>query len=237
MNAAEVLTPMPKLIREELENEDRYEIIDGVKVELPPMSAESSGLAADLTTFLTNYGLANNLGKAYPEMLVRLPLPIDRNRRPDVVFIPFARWARDLRRPDTNEWAVLPDLCVEVVSPTDHAEEIETKIKEYFEAGVRLVWIVYPRQESFYVYDTPSQVRRLSRTDTLDGGVVLPDFRLPLADLFLQPPLPRFHRSRVRTTPTRSLTSRGRSRTRGRRRAPLRGNRRGWVCRAARRRA
>lgn len=190
MSAAEVLTPLPKLVRDDLENDDRYEIIDGRRVELPPMSAESSGLAADLATLLTNHGLGKNLGKAYPEMLVRLPLPVDRNRRPDVVFIPFTRWARDLRRPDTNEWAVLPDLCVEVVSPTDHAEEIETKITEYFAAGVRLVWVVYPRQESFYVYDSPSQVRRLARTDTLDGGVVLPEFRLPLAELFLQAPPP-----------------------------------------------
>jgi Uma2 family endonuclease len=190
MNTAEDLAPIPKVVRDDLDNGDHYEIIDGTRVELPPMSAESSGLAADLTNFLTNYGLAHNLGKAYPEMLVKLPLPVDRNRRPDVIFVPFTRWPRDHRRPDTNEWPVLPDLCIEVVSPTDHAEEIETKVNEYFEAGVRLVWVVYPRQERFYVYDSPAQVRRLTRSDTLDGGVVLPDFRLPLAELFLQPPPP-----------------------------------------------
>lgn len=81
-------------------------------------------------------------------------------------------------------------LCVEVISPTDHADEIETKINEYFEAGVRLVWVVYPRQERFYMYDSPAQVRRMTRTDTLDGGVVLPEFRLPLTELFLQAPPP-----------------------------------------------
>lgn len=94
MNAAEVLTPMPKLVRDEFDNGDHYEIIDGVKVVMPPMSANSSGIAADLAHFLTAFGTANNLGKAYPEMLVHLPLPVDRNRRPDVVFVPFARWAR-----------------------------------------------------------------------------------------------------------------------------------------------
>lgn len=85
---------------------------------------------------------------------------------------------------------MLPDLCVEVISPHDVADEIETRISEYFEAGVRLVWAVYPRQERFYVYDTPSQVRRLTRSDTLDGGAVLPGFQLPLTELFLQAPPP-----------------------------------------------
>lgn len=188
MNTAEVLTPMPKLVRDDLENDDHYEIIDGVRVEMPPMSAEATRIAAELATHLTNHGAANNLGKAYPEMLTRLPLPIDRNRRPDVIFIPFTRWPRTARGPDTNAWAVLPDLCVEVVTPTDFGDEQEAKIEEYFQAGVRLVWVVYPRQQRVYVYDSPTQIRRLTRDDTLDGGAVIPGFRLPLVELFLLPP-------------------------------------------------
>jgi Uma2 family endonuclease len=190
MNTAEVLTPIPKLVRDDLENDEHYEIIDGVKVEMPPMSAESTGIAAELAAFLINHGLANNLGKAYPEMLIRLPLPIDRNRRPDVVFIPFSRWPRDVRRPDTNAWDVLPDLCVEVVSPNDTADDLMDKIGEYFQAGVRLVWVFYPRHDTVYVYESPTAVRVLTRADSLDGGAVLPGFRLPLAELFLLPPPP-----------------------------------------------
>jgi Uma2 family endonuclease len=188
MNTAEVLTPMPKLVHEELGTEDHYEIIDGVKVELPPMSVDSQALASRLVRYLSNHGVAKDVGEAYAEMLFKLPLAKDRNRKPDVAFVPYSRWAKNLPFPTTNAWPVLPDLCVEVVSPNDLADEVETKIGEYFEAGVRLVWVVYPRQEQFYVYDSPSQVRRLTRTDTLDGGTVLPDFRLPLADLFLQSP-------------------------------------------------
>jgi Uma2 family endonuclease len=85
---------------------------------------------------------------------------------------------------------VLPDICVEVVSPNDLADEIETKINEYFEAGVRLVWIVYPRHERCYVHEPTRQVRCLTRDDSLDGGAVLPGFILPLSELFLQPPPP-----------------------------------------------
>ncbi len=112
----------------------------------------------------------------------------NQNRRPDVAFVPYSRWAKDRAVPDTNAWDVLPELCVEVVSPNDMGDEIETKINEYFEAGVRLVWIVYPRQERFYIYESASQVRRLTRDDALDGGTVLPGFALPLSELFPQAP-------------------------------------------------
>ncbi len=188
MNTAEVLTPMPTLVRDDLENRDHYEIIDGVKVEMPPMSVDSQIIGFRLAYHLTSFGGAKDIGQACTEVLFKLPLAKDRNRKPDVAFVTYSKWPKNKSFPTTNAWAVLPDLCVEVVSPNDLGDEIETKINEYFEAGVRLVWIVYPRQERFYVYDSPSQVRRLTRADTLDGGVVLPGFQLPLAELFLQAP-------------------------------------------------
>lgn len=188
MNAAEVLTPLPKLVRDDLDNRDHYEIIDGVKVELPPMSVDSQAIASRLARHISNHGIAQDIGEAYTEMLFKLPLKKDRNRKPDAAFVPYSRWPKHKPLPSTNAWDVLPDLCIEVVSPNDLADEIETKISEYFEAGVRLVWIVYPRQERFYVYDSPSTIRRLTRADTLNGGVVLPEFSLPLAELFPQAP-------------------------------------------------
>lgn len=187
MSTAEVLTPLPKLIRDDFDK-DNYEIVDGVKVELPPMSVDSQALASRLARHLSNHGIAQNTGEAYTEMLFKLPLKKERNRKPDVAFVSYSRWSKDKLMPDTNAWDVLPELCVEVVSPNDMADEVETKINEYFEAGVRLVWIVYPRQERFYVYESASQVRRLTRDDTLDGATVLPGFALPLSELFPQAP-------------------------------------------------
>ena len=188
MSAAEVLTPLPKLIRDDFDNRDNYELVDGQRVELPPMSVDSQALASRLGRHLGNHGIAEDLGEAYTEMLFKLPLAKERNRKPDVAFVPYSRWPEHQPMPDTNAWDVLPDLCVEVISPSDMADEIETKLNDYFEAGVRLVWVVYPRQERFYVYDSPSQIRRLTRADTLDGGTVLPGFTLPLAELFPQAP-------------------------------------------------
>lgn len=82
---------------------------------------------------------------------------------------------------------MVPDLVVEVVSPTNLAEEIPTRIREYFEAGVRRAWVIYLHEALVYEYDSPRSIRVLGREDALEGGAVVPEFRLALADLFEAP--------------------------------------------------
>ena len=167
--------------------DERYEIIDGVRVELPPVSASATVLAYDLSLAVNEFARPAKVGRAYAEVLVKLPLPVDRNRRPDVVFVPYSRWPRERPIPAGNAWEVLPDLCVEVVSPTDRAEDVQEKVVEYVAAGVRLVWLIYPRLQTAHVYEAADRVRVLGRGDALDGGAVLSGFTLPLAELFPPP--------------------------------------------------
>ena len=61
--------------------------------------------------------------------------------------------------PDEDAWDVVPDLAVEVVSPTDIAQNLLGKVKEYFQAGVRLVWVVYPVQRCIHVYEAWTRIR------------------------------------------------------------------------------
>jgi Uma2 family endonuclease len=152
------------------------------------MSVDSQVVASRLARFLSNEGVSKGVGEAYTEILFRLPLKQERNRKPDVAFVSYARWPKYRPLPETNAWDVLPELCVEVVSPNDLADELETKVEEYFQAGVSMVWVIYPRHERVYAYSSATQLRRLTRADTLDGGTVLPGFALPLAELFPQAP-------------------------------------------------
>jgi Uma2 family endonuclease len=117
-------------------------------------------------------------------MLFDLTVAVGRKRRPDVAFVSFERWPRQRHIPRTEAWEVVPNLAVEVVSRTDSADHVVGKVAEYFHAGVERVWVVWPSQEHLYVYDSPTQVRILTRTDVLQGEPILPHFRLPLAELF-----------------------------------------------------
>jgi len=105
------------------------------------------------------------------------------NRRPDVAFVSYARWTTSIvaREP---AWDVVPDLAIEIISPTNLAEEIDRKITDYSQSEVCLVWVFYPDSGRVYVYQSPTHVSILERTNTLDGGEVLPGFRLPIAGLY-----------------------------------------------------
>jgi hypothetical protein len=58
------------------------------------------------------------------------------------------------------------------------------KIEEYFLSGVERAWVVYPTVAKLYDYESPSSVRILTRDETVEGGTLLPGFRLPLSELF-----------------------------------------------------
>ncbi len=169
-------------------DDELYEVIDGARVR-KPMSSYENVMGSELTGFLRDHVRPPGLGRAMAEVLFDLP-NVDNNRRPDVAFVSASRWPLNRRVPRTNAWAVVPEIAVEVVSPTDDMEEVMGKVEEYFRAGVTLVWLVLPAQERVYVYTSPTAVRVLSRPDELTADPVLPGFRLPLADLFPPPDPP-----------------------------------------------
>ena|ERR1700722_19586238 len=172
-------------IREYLDAEHLYEIIDGQRVELPPMSILASKVINNVQGYLFHHLLSNPVGQALAETLFHLPLPVDRSRRPDVAFVSAKAIAEAPSQPGSdNAWATMPELMVEVISPHDLAEEIIEKINEYFTAGCKVVWVIYPTQRLIYVYESPRKISVLCETDELDGGVVLPDFRIRIATLF-----------------------------------------------------
>ncbi len=99
---------------------------------------------------------------------------------PDVGFISKARQPQ---RPHTTWNPLAPDLAVEVVSPTDRIQDIADKVANYLLAGT-LLWYVYPAQRQVKVYMPGQPVKTLGLNDVLDGGQVLPGFKLELKDIF-----------------------------------------------------
>jgi Uma2 family endonuclease len=165
------------------EDERLYEVVDGERRELEPMGAFETALASALAYYLGPFALQHKLGLVVTETLFVLDAHRNLKRRPDVAFVSYPRWPDD-QVPRAEAWDVVPDLAVEVISPTNLAEEIDDKLTDYFAAGVRLVWVLFPVSGRLYVYQSPERVTGLDRSDELNGGDVLPGFRLPVAALF-----------------------------------------------------
>ena len=168
------------------ENENKLrtalcELVDGTLVE-KPMGLEESGIAALLIMFLNAFVHPRRLG------LVTAPdgpfrVRSGSIRLPDICF--FARASQpDRKNPKGPVARVAPDLAVEVLSKSNTKAEIARKLDEYFAAGTRLAWIVDPKKRTVRVHTSPAASALLKGDAALDGGDVLPGFRLPLADLF-----------------------------------------------------
>jgi Uma2 family endonuclease len=160
-----------------------YEVVDGKIVE-KTVGAFELEIAGILHVQLGMFVSTRRIGRALIEMTFRIDHARDLQRRPDVAFVSGARWPVRRRVPDVAVWDMVPDLAVEVVSKTNTADDVQQKIHEYFKAGVSRVWVIYPRQQVVYVYSSPAEVQVLELGQELDGGELVPGFRLPLAALF-----------------------------------------------------
>jgi Uma2 family endonuclease len=162
----------------------RCELVDGVLVEKDRMGYGESRLAWQLGFFLTTFLQGHDLGQVAGEQAAIRLLP-GLVRFPDVLFVSWARGPKGKNRqkpiPD-----LAPDLAVEVLSKSNTRKEVDRKIGEYFRAGVRLVWIVDPRKRTVRVYTAPERSTLLNEGDRLDGGDVLPGFRLAIREWFAE---------------------------------------------------
>lgn len=161
----------------------RYELIKGELIKMSPAGVRHGKLAANLSILLGNYVKPRRLGIVCgAETGFILSQNPDTVRAPDVAFIPKSRIPSEGEPTGFADFA--PDLAVEVVSPNDRYEEIQEKIADYFHSGTRLVWIVEPKNHTVAVYNSLAEAQILTKSDTLDGGEVIPGFSCSVAEIF-----------------------------------------------------
>lgn len=167
----------------EIEPDGLYEVVNGRIVEKPLMGAYQAWVATELFKLIIESRIPLE-GRFAAELLFWLDRETDLKRRPDLAFVSYERWPKKRPVPRTTAWDVVPDLAIEVISPSNLASGVVVKLGEYFRAGVRRVWVIYPVEEQVYVYESPALARILTRADRLEDEAVLPGFSLPLSDLF-----------------------------------------------------
>ena len=161
--------------------EKLVELIDGTLVRKTMGGRESFATSA-LHTWLANWKRKTDAGViGLPDAIYRLAPGVI--RLPDVSFTSWLGLPNDAAHlHPILDFA--PELAVEVLSESDRPGAVARKIREYLTHGTKLVWVVDARAGTVAVYTSPGEATTLTRTDTLDGGDVLPGFSLPLAELF-----------------------------------------------------
>ncbi len=172
-------------IVERPEYENRIvELVEGEIVEMPLPNPIHAALLISLSTTINVFVQENKLGRVLggdaPFILERNPGGKDTLRGIDIAFISSER-SPELLPPKPLE--LLPDLAVEITSPSNTADDIKKEIQQLLNAGTSLIWIVYPELRCVVVHTSKGSVT-LSGDDVVTGGAILPGFEIPVSEIF-----------------------------------------------------
>lgn len=167
----------------EIEEPGRYDVIRGELHAMAPAGGEHGKIGIHIAARLWNHVHPSKLGEVFNSdtgfILSQDPLVW---LSPDVSFV------REDRLPSPEDQVgflrLAPDLVVEIVSPSDRSALVTEKVMQYLAAGTQLVWVVEPRVRVVTVYTADRDAHVYTEVDELDGGEVLPEFRVRVSDIF-----------------------------------------------------
>ncbi len=164
------------------DGQGKRELVRGEVVEWMPVGGVHGEVVGKLFLRLGNWAEQGNHGYTATEVGYVVRHNPDGVRAADVSFV------RQEHIPEKGIpegfWNLAPDLAVEVVSPSETADEVWDKVSDYLAAGTPLVWVIYPRSKQAVVYTPDGIGRTLNAEDKLESPAVLPGFSCKLGELF-----------------------------------------------------
>ena len=168
----EELTRLPK-------DGKKYQLVDG-EIRVSPAGLRHEEIVVRLILRLSAFLAARDGGKVYGSS-AGYRLPGGNVRSPDVSVVAAGRLPGD--RSPVGFGEVAPDVAVEVLSPSDNPRAVLDGVGEYLAAGVRLVWVIDPKQRRAAVHRSLTETHEIGEDGILEGEDVLAGFRCPLAEL------------------------------------------------------
>ena len=111
-------------------------------------------------------------------------LPSGAKRSPDAAWVARERWNVLTRKEQDGYPPLCPDFVIELRSPSDSLEELQAKMQEYIDNGVRLGWLINPADQQVEIYRSRQNIEVLKLPITLSGEDILPGFMLKCDRLF-----------------------------------------------------
>jgi Uma2 family endonuclease len=168
----------------------QYELVEGRLVRMPPPGYDHGDVGENLAYALSGHVRAHHLGKVVVGEtgwdLTRPSEKDDTVQASDLAFVRADRLPPPPPRKGKTYRPIAPDLVVEVASPSQFGrEDLDDKARRWIDRGVRLVWVAWPDRKTVDVWEPgAAKPRTLTGQDELEGGTVLPGFRLPLSAIW-----------------------------------------------------
>lgn len=159
----------------------------GELIVMSPTGGTAGGKNFNLYLDLGIWNRQTKLGKAFDSSTIFI-LPNGARRSPDVSWINLERWNRLTQAQQDGFPPIAPDFAIELVSPSDlknqRYEDLQAKLQEYLDNGVRLGWLIESSAKTIEIYRSQQPVEILNNPQTLSGEDVLPGFTLDLSEIF-----------------------------------------------------
>lgn len=160
---------------------------DGELIVMSPTGGTAGGKNFNLYLDLGIWNRQLKLGKAFDSSTI-FALPNGARKSPDVSWVKLDRWNRLTQAQQNGFPPIAPDFVIELVSPSDltsqRYEDLQDKMQEYLDNGVKLGWLIEPKAKTVEIYRLGKQVEILNNPQTLFGEDILPGFALDLTEIF-----------------------------------------------------
>jgi Uma2 family endonuclease len=156
---------------------------EGVLIVMPPVGGESGNRELELGTDLSIWNRTTGLGKVFSSSTI-FNLPLGSQRSPDAAWVELSRW-NALSAEDRAKFPPLaPDFIIELRSRTDKLSDLQEKMVEYRDNGVRLGLLINPQDRQVEIYRIVAAVEVIQSPDSIDCDEVLPGFSLDLTRIW-----------------------------------------------------
>ncbi|MBI5917013.1 MAG: Uma2 family endonuclease [Bacteroidetes bacterium] len=165
----------------------KYEWVRGQVIKTKhTMTQKQLYLLANLRGFFNQLVFAEKIAGYFEPEADTFFLSGEAHRRPGLSY--FTKKQQALAAHGEEQ---IPQFVVEVISGNEMLNDLEDKMMDYWKAGVQVVWLIYPKQEIVYVHSRGKETARCQGGDLCSAEPVLPEFVLPVGEIYKKPPIPK----------------------------------------------
>ncbi len=155
----------------------------GKLIVMSPTGSESGRKNTKLVFQVELWNVKNNSGVTF-DSSTGFKLSNGATRSPDVSWIAIDRWQAIPKEVQRKFAPIDPDFVIELMSPTDDLTELQQKMIEYIDCGVKLGWLINPDEKQVEIYRREQDKEVLDRPQALSGENILPGLTVDLSEIF-----------------------------------------------------